>query len=114
MDILPKKIGENMSHLDRFRLINKVEGYSFLILLFIAMPLKYMVGYPIATKIFGMLHGLLFVLFVYQLIETTQKSPLSKKEAIIFFIASLIPFGSFYTEALCSKKAPNSIKVPSA
>jgi len=102
-----------MSELNKFRLINKIEGYSFLILLFIAMPLKYMMGYPVATKIVGMLHGMLFIAFIYQLIEATRSVPLSKKEAFIFFVASVIPFGSFYTEAVCSKKneeVPETVK----
>ena len=94
-----------MSELAKFRFINKIEGYSFLILLFIAMPLKYMMGYPLATKIFGMIHGVLFMLFIYQLIEASKEAPFSIKEVFIFFVASLIPFGSFYTESLCRKKA---------
>ncbi len=94
-----------MSELQKFRFINKVEGYSFLILLFIAMPLKYMAGFPLATKIVGMLHGVLFVLFIYQLITSTLDVPFSKKETFIFFIASILPFGSFYTEKICSQKA---------
>lgn len=93
-----------MSELQKFRLINKIEGYSFLILLFIAMPLKYMAGFPIATKIVGMIHGLLFILFIYQLFVTASEAPFSKKETFLFFIASIIPFGSFYTEKICSKK----------
>lgn len=94
-----------MSELQKFRLINKIEGYSFLILLFIAMPLKYMAGFPIATKIVGMIHGVLFMLFIYQLITATSEVPFSKKEAFIFFMASIIPFGSFYTEKICSEKS---------
>jgi len=93
-----------MSELKKFRLINKIEGYSFLILLFAAMPLKYALGYPVATKIAGMLHGLLFMIFVYQLLEAMRAVPFSKKEAMYYFILSLVPFGSFYTEKLCSKK----------
>jgi integral membrane protein len=93
-----------MTELKKFRLINKIEGYSFLILLFIAMPLKYMAGFPMATKIVGMIHGLLFFAFIYQLIVATENTPFSKKEAFIFFIASIIPFGSFYTENICAKK----------
>ena len=93
-----------MSELKKFRLINKIEGYSFLILLFVAMPLKYMAGLPIATKIAGMLHGVLFIAFIYQLIVATEETPFSKKEAFIFFIASVIPFGSFYTENICKTK----------
>jgi len=93
-----------MSELKKFRLINKIEGYSFLILLFIAMPLKYMAGYLLATKIAGMIHGILFTAFVYQLLEATREVPFSKKEALFFFVASLVPFGSFYTDKLCAKK----------
>ncbi|MBU1668061.1 DUF3817 domain-containing protein [bacterium] len=93
-----------MSDLQKFRFINKIEGYSFLILLFIAMPLKYMAGFPLATKIVGMIHGILFILFIYQLLIASSEIPFSKKETFIFFIASILPFGSFYTEKVCSKK----------
>ncbi len=93
-----------MSELKKFRLINKVEGLSYIFLLFVAMPLKYMGGFPIATKIAGMIHGVLFIAFVYQLIIATEEVPFSKKEAFIFFIASIIPFGSFYVEAQFKKR----------
>lgn len=93
-----------MSELIKFKLINKIEGISFLILVFIAMPLKYLFGYPMATKIAGMIHGLLFVLFVYQLAKAKQEVPLDAKEAVFFFVLSLIPFGSFYTDKLCKSK----------
>ena len=94
-----------MSEFKKFRIINKIEGYSFIILLFIAMPLKYMMGYPMATKIAGMAHGLLFILFIYQLMEAKSEAKLTLKETAIYFILSLVPFGSFYTEKLCSKRA---------
>ncbi len=95
-----------MSELKKFRLINKIEGYSFIILLFIAMPLKYSFGFPIATKVMGMIHGVLFMMFVYQLLESMKEVPFNKKEALIYFILSLIPFGSFYTDKLCKEKEP--------
>ena len=94
-----------MSELTKFRLINKVEGYSFLLLLFIAMPLKYMAGFPIATKIMGMIHGILFIAFVYQLFIAKDDTPFSAKETALFFVLSLVPFGTFYTEKLCKQKA---------
>lgn len=93
-----------MSELKKFRLINKIEGYSFIILLFVAMPLKYAFGYPMATKIAGMLHGFLFLVFIYQLLEATRDVPFSKKEAMLYFVLSLVPFGSFYTDKLCRRK----------
>ena len=93
-----------MSELKKFRLINKIEGYSYLILLFIAMPLKYYAGIPMATKIVGMTHGILVFAFIYQLISSAEEAPFSTKEMIILGIASLIPFGSFYNDKLCAQK----------
>ena len=95
-----------MSELKKFRLINKIEGYSFIILLFVAMPLKYSFGYPIATKIAGMIHGALFMLFIYQLLESMKEVPFNKKETLVYFMFSLVPFGSFYTDKLCKEKEP--------
>ena len=92
-----------MSELKRFRLINKIEGWSYLILIFIAMPIKYELGYPAATKIIGMAHGALFVGFIYQLIIAAKRSPFSMKETLLFFIASLIPFGTMFTDKIILK-----------
>jgi len=95
-----------MSDLKKFRKINKIEGFSFLALLFIAMPLKYIFGFPVATKIAGMIHGILFIWFIVQLVVSSQSVPFSKKESLLFFIMSLIPFGSFYTDKICERKEP--------
>ena len=93
-----------MPELKRFKFINKIEGISFLILLFVAMPLKYNFGYPIATKIAGMAHGLLVFAFIYQIIEAKKEANLTWKEIGTYSILSLIPFGSFYTDKLIAKK----------
>jgi integral membrane protein len=93
-----------MSELQKFRLINKIEGISFIILLFIAMPMKYSFGYPMATKVVGMLHGLLVFAFIYQIIEAKKEAGFTLKETALYSILSLIPFGSFYTDKLLAKK----------
>ena len=93
-----------MSELKKFKFINKIEGISFIILLFVAMPMKYYFGYPIATKIVGMAHGLLVFIFIYQLIEAKNEANLTLKESALYFVLSLIPFGSFYTDKLLAKK----------
>jgi len=79
-------------------IINTVEGYSYLILLFVAMPLKYMFALPLAVKIIGMLHGILFVTFIYLLLEAWLEKRWSFFENVIFFVATLIPFGTFFTK----------------
>lgn len=93
-----------MSELKKFRTINKIEGLSFILLLFIAMPAKYYFGYPIATKITGMIHGLLVFVFIYQIIEAKKESGFTLKETTLYSLLSLIPFGSFYTDKLLAKK----------
>jgi integral membrane protein len=70
-----------------------IEGVSYLILLFIAMPLKYIWGQPQAVRIVGMAHGVLFVIFCASLLHTkiVARWPLSRSTLV--FLASLIPFG---------------------
>lgn len=82
----------------KFSLINTAEGYSYLLLLFVAMPLKYMLGFAVAVKIAGMLHGILFIAFCILLVQAWQEARWSFRENVILFIASLIPFGTFYTK----------------
>ncbi len=93
-----------MSELQKFRLINKIEGISFIILIFVAMPLKYSFGYPMATKIVGMLHGLLVFAFIYQIIEAKKEAGFTLKETALYSVLSLVPFGSFYTDKLVANK----------
>lgn len=81
--------------LGRFRLVGIAEGCSYLLLLFIAMPLKYFAGIPDAVKYTGWVHGLLFVLFMLALLSVKINLNWSFKKSIIAFIASLLPFGFF-------------------
>ncbi len=81
-----------------FSFINTIEGYSYLLLLFVAMPMKYLLAMPLATKIVGTIHGALFVLFLILLFLAWQKAKWSLQESVIFFVASLIPFGTFFTK----------------
>ena len=86
-------------NVQRFGLINTVEGYSYLALLFVAMPLKYLLGIAIAVKIVGMIHGILFVSLVILMLPAYMEAKWKFKCNILFFIASLIPFGTFFTRA---------------
>lgn len=84
--------------LNRFRLISYIEGLSYLILLFIAMPIKYIGENPIPVKIVGMTHGILFVLFMIFLFESLKRYNWENKFSLSLFIYSIIPFGSFIIE----------------
>ena len=83
--------------IEKFTKINTIEGYSYLLLMFVAMPLKYIFAYPIATKVVGSIHGLLFAIFLIYLALSIFKYKFDKKFSALLFIASLVPFGTFYT-----------------
>ncbi|WP_289137644.1 DUF3817 domain-containing protein [uncultured Brevibacillus sp.] len=90
--------------LGRFRVIGILEGISYLVLLGIAMPLKYFLDVPAAVKIVGALHGLLFVLYILALVHVTLKNRWSIIRVIGAFIASLLPFGNFVLDARLKKE----------
>lgn len=72
------------------------EGISYLLLLFIAMPIKYGMGYSQAVRITGTVHGFLFVVFFILLYYGYHIKALSFKTVVRSFILSIIPFGTFY------------------
>lgn len=72
-----------------------IEGLSYLILLFIAMPLKYFLNISEAVKYFGWIHGILFLVFMVVLIVTTLRQKWSLKRFIIYIIGSVLPFVPF-------------------
>lgn len=95
---------------NRFRKIALAEGVSFLILLGVAMPLKYMAGMPMAVTIAGALHGLLFISFIilaYLVKEENNKTMGWMGKA---FLASIIPFGTFYMDREWRKEQALIIK----
>lgn len=81
-----------------FRKIAFVEGMSFLVLLLIAMPLKYFADIPIAVTVIGGLHGILFVALAIAAYVVKDKYNKSFGWGLKVFIASIIPFGTFYMD----------------
>lgn len=77
------------------RVVGFLEGLSFLLLLFIAMPLKYIWGNAILVKYVGMGHGVLFMIFLAVLFIVCEKQKWSIKVFIYGLIASILPFGPF-------------------
>jgi len=88
-----------------FRIVAFLEGISFLLLLFVAMPLKYMYEMPMPNKIIGMVHGVLFVAYVFCLMNVKSEYGWSMKKSLIAFVASLLPFGTFVLDAKMLRKA---------
>lgn len=91
-DLLASSIGV-------FRIIGFLEGMSFILLMFIAMPLKYIYDQPKAVEIIGMAHGVLFVVFVFFAfyLSITKKWNLFKVTAPLL-LSSILPFGTFVAD----------------
>ncbi len=87
-----------MNPIPFLRRIGQIEAVSFLLLLGVAMPLKYLAGQPLAVKIVGWAHGVLFVIFGLALLRVwiTARWPFLRVVAV--FIAALLPFGPFVVD----------------
>ncbi len=86
------------TNLGRFRMLAFAEGVSFLIILFITMPLKYVFDNPMPNKIFGMAHGLLFVLYLLWAVQLKIEEGWSIKKLALAILASIVPFGTFWAD----------------
>jgi integral membrane protein len=88
-----------MTALRQLRLVALLEGSSFLILLFVAMPLKYLAGMPLAVRIVGSIHGALFIAFVVALYHAARACDWPHRRSVTAFVASILPFGTFVFDA---------------
>jgi integral membrane protein len=93
-----------MNPVRNLRNIGNIEGISYLALLGIAMPLKYIGGIPKAVTIAGGIHGFLFVLFMIALMIVWRKKNWSYDKVAFAFLASIIPFGTFYLDKKLRKE----------
>ena len=89
---------QSTSTFNWFRKIAFAEGVSFLVLLFIAMPLKYFAGLPMPVTVVGYIHGFLFVAFIIMALATMNGYKKNFGWLIKSFIASIIPFGTFWMD----------------
>ena len=81
-----------------FRIISYLEGISYILLLFIAVPIKYYANDPSLVKLLGMPHGLLFVAYVILSLVSSKKYNWKFIKTLVVLISSIIPFGTFYVD----------------
>ena len=82
-------------NIQTLRVVGLLEGLSFLLLLFIAMLMKYMFDNPVLVKYVGMGHGVLFILFLIVLFAVCEKQKWSITIFLMGLAASILPFGPF-------------------
>jgi len=93
----------NFNSIYSLRLLGNIEGISYLLLLGIAMPMKYFFGFPMAVKIVGMAHGVLFIAYCLLLALQMRANKWNLLFGIYLFVATLIPFGTFVTDRRLAK-----------
>jgi len=95
---------EERSQLRRMRVVSMIEGSTLLVLVFIAVPLRHLGGYPIATAIMGPVHGMAFLLYVWMLIETVSGAAFPRRDVVRMLVAAFIPFGAFFNERILRRR----------
>jgi integral membrane protein len=94
-----------ISLLNVFRIVAFLEGVSYILLLFIATPIKYFMDDRQYVKLLGMPHGLLFIAYIILAIIIGSKLKWGNKILRNVLLASIIPFGTFYIEKKYLKSA---------
>ena len=103
----------NTTFLKRLRIFSAIEGISTLVLFGIAMPLKYMAGYPLAVTVAGSVHGLLFMGLALAITVAVERVPLPPKLAAAALIGAVLPFGPFLLDHKLAALATPSDDTPS-
>ena len=91
------------------RLIALLEGISFLLILFVSMPLKYIWNMPSPNIYIGYSHGVLFMLYVVTVIFMSRVLSWNMRTLFMALMASIIPFGTFWADKTIFKPASEKL-----
>ena len=86
------------TQIGRLRILAYSEGISFLLLLMVTMPLKYIMGLRNPNIIIGLIHWLLFIAYVVAVIQIKFDQNWTYKKTFLALLAALIPFGTFWAD----------------
>src|SRR5690349_4310538 len=86
------------SSIRNLRIIGILEGISYLILLCIAMPLKYLLDIPQAVRVVGWSHGVLFILYIPAVFFARKAMQWNFFQLLVALAASLVPLGTFFLD----------------
>lgn len=87
------------THVGRLRAVSAAEGLSYVLLVGVAMPLKYLLDIPAAVRVVGMAHGVLFIAFVVSLVLAWREARWRPGLPVGVFLLSMIPLGAVGIEA---------------
>ncbi len=97
------------NNIGRLRLLAWLEGISFILLIGIGMPLKYMSGMPAPNLYIGMAHGILFIAYCMWVLLVSKEKKWSLGKTFLALLASLVPFGTFVADVRIFKREQDSV-----
>ena len=100
----PQDRADERMRLSWMRAASLLEGSTLVLLIFVAVPLKHLAGFPMATAILGPVHGLAFLTYIWTLFQTVSAGGWPRSEAIRMLLAALIPFGAFVNERALARR----------
>lgn len=84
----------------RLRIASLLEGYTLLLLILVAVPMKHFFGLPLASRLVGPIHGVAFMGFIWCLCEVAASGGLRRQDVVRLLIGSCLPFGAFINRKL--------------
>ncbi|MFJ6328402.1 MULTISPECIES: DUF3817 domain-containing protein [unclassified Rhizobium] len=97
-------IAEEFAQVRRMRMASVIEGITLVALLFIAVPLKHLLGFSTAVAVMGPVHGVAFVYYAWTLIQTVSGGDFRGPEIARMIVAAFIPFGGFYNDRMLARR----------
>jgi integral membrane protein len=88
----------------RLRIASLLEGFSLLLLVFVAVPAKHLFGHPLGVQVIGPVHGFFFVLFLWSLLVASSAGGWPRGEVVRLLLGSVLPFGAFMNAGLLRRK----------
>lgn len=92
------------AQLRRLRLASLGEGATLILLVGVAVPLKHLAGQPLGVRVMGPVHGLMFLAYLWIVVQTVSGAGWSGRDVARLLIGALVPFGGFLNIALLQRK----------
>ncbi|HEY8374084.1 MAG TPA: DUF3817 domain-containing protein [Pseudonocardiaceae bacterium] len=102
-------MSKNGGALKRYRVISYVVGVFLVLLVLVAMPLKYFADQPMLVQIIGPLHGFLYAVYLLLAFDLAMKSKWSVRGTVLVLLAGTVPFLSFVAERIVTRKAQEGV-----
>jgi integral membrane protein len=100
----PAAVNPEIVQLRHMRWVSLLEGTTLVALVFVAVPLEHLGGYPLAVTWMGSIHGMAFLLYVWMLIQTISGGDWTWPEILRAGVAAIVPFGGFVNERWLRRK----------